>query len=104
MQREAFNTDPEVAVAIGASIVRLRLRRLRTQKDVATKAGVSVLALRRLERGKNTTLLTLIAVLRELGGLQQLLSAFPTKETPSPMELLAQATPERQRAPRRKVK
>ena len=99
-----FNTDAEVAAAVGTSIARLRLKKMRTQSDVASKAGISVLALRRLERGQNTTLLTLLSVLRELGALPQLAAAFPAREEPSPMELLERVTPERKRARRRTVR
>jgi len=89
-------TDKALALEIGARIKRLRLRRNRTQQQVATAAVVSLNVVKALEAGKGK-LSSLIAVLRELQALDDLEQFIQAPEV-SPLELVKQQGKKRQRA------
>lgn len=80
---------------------RFKMARLETnitQAELAEKAGVSVITVKRAESAKgNITLMTLIALLRGLGRLEQLNSFLPEPGL-SPLQLKASAGQRRQRA------
>lgn len=63
----AIQTDDEVEQSVGEKIRALRLQRNLDQATVAERSGVSVRALRSLEKGAGSTLRTLIMVMRALG-------------------------------------
>lgn len=89
-------TDKALALEIGERIKRLRLRRNRTQQQVATAAVVSLNVVKALEAGKGK-LSSLIAVLRELEALEDLEQFIQVPEV-SPLELVKQQGKRRQRA------
>jgi putative transcriptional regulator len=89
-------TDKGVGAEIGGRIRSLRLRRNLTQQQVADAAALSLNAIKSLESGKGK-LLTLIAVLRELGALDGL-EAFIPEPAISPLQLVRQQGKKRQRA------
>lgn len=89
-------TDKALAVEIGARIKGLRLRRNRTQQQVANAAVVSLNVVKALEAGKGK-LSSLIAVLRELQALDDLEQFIRAPEV-SPLELVKQQGKRRQRA------
>jgi len=89
-------TDKGVRAEIGSRIRSLRLRRNLTQQQVADAAALSLNAIKSLESGKGK-LLTLIAVLRELGGLDGLESFIPEPAV-SPLQLVRRQGKNRQRA------
>ncbi len=60
-------TVEELELALGARLRALRLDRNIDQKTLASRAGVSVRALRNLEGGSGSTVRTLASVLRALG-------------------------------------
>lgn len=96
-------TNQEIAAEIGRRIQRYRLSALTpapTQRVIAAKAGIAEPTIKRLEGGGNATILTMIAVLRELGLLGNLDLLVPENLEPSPLEVLRQTPTPRQRAPR----
>ena len=95
-------TDKGIGAEIGDRIRSLRLRRNLTQQQVADKAALSLNAIKSLESGKGK-LLTLIAVLRELGALDALDNFVPMPAV-SPMQLARQQGKKRQRASGRRLK
>ena len=77
-------TDIAIVEQIGAKVKARRIAARITQKQLATDAGVSHSSLCSLEAGKNTSLLSLIAVLRALRSLD-LLDSFVKQEEISPL-------------------
>ncbi len=95
-------TDKGIGAELGNRIRSLRLRRNMTQQQVADAAALSLNAVKSVESGKGK-LLTLIAVLRELGALDALNSFIP-EPLISPMQLAQQQGKKRQRASGRRIK
>lgn len=89
-------TDKGVGAEIGSRIRSFRLRRNLTQQQVAEAAALSLNAIKSLESGKGK-LLTLIAVLRELGALDSL-DGFIPEPAISPLQLVRHQGKKRQRA------
>jgi len=85
---------------------RLRTQRLMqalSQEDLAGMAGISVSALRKLERNGQCALITLIRVVQALGLLAEMENLFVSHTLSiAQMEQVA-AVQQRQRAPRRKT-
>jgi len=82
---------------------RLRIRRLslnQSQSETAARAGVSLGALRNLERTGLVTLEVLLRLATTLGGIQQLEPVFVTR--PASIEQMEAASRSRQRAGRKK--
>ncbi len=77
-------TDIAIIEHVGAKVKARRIAARITQKQLAIDAGVSHSALCSLEAGKNTSLLTLVAVLRALRSLD-LLHDFVKEEEISPL-------------------
>lgn len=73
-------TDIAILERVGAKIKTRRIASRLTQKQLATDAGVSHSALCSLEAGKNTSLLTLVAILRALRSLDLLDNLFKEEE------------------------
>lgn len=91
------STTPEILEEIGRRIARIRLQQNRSLEDVASAAGIGEKTLRRAESGSNTSLESLVKVLRALGRLDDL-EAFLPEPLISPLELLGNRVHERQRA------
>ncbi len=89
-------TDKTIGAEIGARLKVLRLRRNRTQQQVADAVAVSLNVIKALEAGKGK-LASLIAVLRELEALEDLDQFIPAPEV-SPLQLAKQRGKKRQRA------
>jgi transcriptional regulator with XRE-family HTH domain len=70
-----------------------------SQQRLADRAGLSRTTVSELERGAPAGLLTLIQVLRALGGLEEL-DAFLPEPGPSPLQLARMKGRRRQRASR----
>jgi transcriptional regulator with XRE-family HTH domain len=97
-------TDAAILAELGARFRTLRLRRNLTQRELAERTALSVTAIKSLESGR-TRLQTAVAVLRELGKLDDL-DAFIAAPGVSPMQLARlggktreRATGSRRRAP-----
>ena len=95
-------TDAQILAELGARLRVLRLQRNLTQEELARRALLAVGTIKSLEKGKGK-LSSLVAVLRELGALEQLDTFIPPPAI-SPLAI-ADKRPEqasRQRARRRK--
>ncbi|MEO7775141.1 MAG: helix-turn-helix transcriptional regulator [Steroidobacteraceae bacterium] len=88
----------EMESDLGASLKALRLDLNIDQHTVATRAGVSIGALKNLEGGRGTTVRTLVSVLRALDRADWLATIAPLGSI-NPLTHTATATP-RQRATR----
>ena len=78
--------DEAIARELGSRLRQLRLNRNLTRRDVATSAGCTEQTIAALERGAGK-LVTMVAVLRVLGALDQLDVFLPPTEV-SPMDML----------------
>ena len=78
-------SDSTILKELGDRIRKLRLRRNITQEDLAERALLAVGTIKSLEAGKGK-LSTLVAVLRELGALDQL-DHFVPPVTISPIKM-----------------
>ena len=95
-------SDKAILREVGRRLRRRRLDRNLTQQALADTAGLSRTTVSDLERGAPAGVLTLIQVLRALGGLEEL-DAFVPDPGLSPLELAKLKGRERQRASRRTV-
>jgi len=95
-------SDRAIEQEIGRRIKGLRLRRNISQQALAIAACTHRNVISGLEKGKGSTLGTLIAVLRELDGLADLDAFIPDIEV-SPIEMLKRQGKQRQRASGTKV-
>jgi transcriptional regulator with XRE-family HTH domain len=86
---------------------RLRTSRLNadiSQAELAERSGLGIVTIKRAESGKgNTTLLTLIAILRALGKIDQIDTFLPEPPV-SPLLLLKSQGVQRQRASSKKYR
>ena len=89
-------TDHAIAKELGARVKHLRLQKNITQQELAASAELSLKVVKALEAG-TAKLLTIIAVLRELGALDEL-SNFIPEISISPLKLAKMQGKERQRA------
>ena len=78
-------TDKAILEELGARVKALRLRKNRSQMELSEASLLSLNAIKSLEAGKGK-LSTLIAVLRELGALNEI-NQFIPEITISPIEL-----------------
>ena len=92
-------SDRAILREIGRRLRRRRLDRNLTQQVLADMAGLSRTTVSDLERGAPAGMLTLVQVLRALGGLEEL-DAFLPEPGLSPLELARMKGRERQRASR----
>jgi len=79
----------------------LRLRQNIDQRQLAERADVALNAVKRLEAGKGATVTSLIKVLRALGR-EEWLGTLAPQVTVSPLQMLKDKKPVRQRASRTK--
>lgn len=89
-------SDQAIATEIGHRFRALRLRHNLTQQQLAEAVALSLNAIKALEKG-SAKLSTMIAVLRELGDLEQL-NHFIPEISVSPLQLAKQQGRVRQRA------
>lgn len=92
-------TDGAILVQIGAKLKEERVERNLSQKDLATACGLSAFSISQMENGHNTSLLSLIMVLRALNRLEileELLRERPV--SPVAMSEYMKKHPERKRA------
>lgn len=94
-----YRTVDEWEASLGDQVRRLRIARNLDQARLAELADVSVGAVSNLERGKGSSLRTLIGVLRVLGRTDWIESLAPAVGV-SPMQLLRS----KQKAPQPRVR
>jgi len=95
-------TDNAIAEVVGRRIKKLRLRKNKTQEEVADRTQISLNTVKSLESGKGK-LSTLVAVLRELDALDQLDNLIPEPGI-SPLEIAKLQGRQRQRASKKPSK
>lgn len=103
MKIDSLLSDQAVLTEIGQRLTQRRLDLALSQAQVAEQAGIGKRTLERMEAGASSQLVNLIRVLRVLDllpGLEQLLPPGG----PRPMDLLANKTSRRRRAPRQEVR
>ena len=91
-------SNTEIIQSLGVQYKSYRLNANLTQKEVAEKAGVSLITLRAFETGKasNITMVNLLALLRAINNLECITEILP--EIPiSPYQLLKLQTKQRKR-------
>ncbi len=92
-------SDRAILREIGGRLRRRRLDKNLSQQALADLAGLSRTTVSDLERGAPAGMLTIVQVLRALGGLEEL-DAFVPDPGLSPLELARMKGRERQRASR----
>ena len=93
-------TPEEVGRELGARVRHHRLTRELRQRELAERAGISVAALRKIEREGQAPLEAFIRVVMTLGMSDQLLALLDTRATS--IKDMEQASTLRQRAPRKR--
>lgn len=97
-----WSTVEELEARVGEQVRALRLRANRTMEEVAAQAGVAAKTVQNLERGRGSTVATLVKVLRAMDA-EDWLETLALDEPTSPIAVL-EATrsqrPGRQRARR----
>ena len=98
----AFSVPVEILSVLGTRLRAQRLAQALSQQDLAHMAGLSLGALRKLERDGQCSLETLVRVVQALGLVDELDPLFLLKRQSIAQMEQAEATRQRQRAPRRK--
>jgi len=70
-------SGPGAMKTIGERMKEIRLRKNITQEEIAWRAGISKLSVVNAEAGKNISLATLIAILRQLSMIENLELLIP---------------------------
>lgn len=96
-----LQTIEELEASLGANVRALRLQRNLSQEVLAARAGISINALKNLERGKGATLRTFLSVLRALDKADWIKTLAPVVSI-NPLHMV-KYKPVRLRASRRKV-
>lgn len=94
-------TTDEWEAELGQHLRALRLRQNIDQRQLAERADVALNVVKRLESGKGATVTSLVKVLRALGR-EEWLGALAPQVTVSPLHMLKDKKPVRQRASRTK--
>jgi len=95
-------TDETVIQQLGERIRQLRLRKNRTQTDLAKDSGVGKSTIERFERGASIQLTSLVRILRALGKLDDLLGLVPDQSN-SPVNIMLREQPKKYRASKKRV-
>lgn len=98
----SLSVPTEILHTLGARLRAQRLAQALPQRDLAQMAGLSLGALRKLERDGQCSLETLIRVVQALGLAHELDNLFVLKRQSIAQMEQAVAVSQRQRAPRRK--
>lgn len=70
-------SDPAILTKLGGRIKDARIRKGLTQAELAVTAGVSLLTVANIEKGKSVTMTMFLSVLRALGMLENLEFLIP---------------------------
>jgi len=89
-----FLSDPQVEAELGKRLKRRRVELGLNQSELAERAGLGRRTITAIENGHGSSLSTLIAVLRALGGLQELAELLPPPEL-SPIAITSHKVQER---------
>jgi transcriptional regulator with XRE-family HTH domain len=97
---EVASTSHELEQRLGVRLRELRLLKNIDQRSLATRAGVSLNALKHLESGKGARVNSLVKILRALDRADWLETLAPSVSI-SPMQMLKQGRREPKRVRRR---
>ena len=78
--------DEEILKKIGAKIKELRIEKNIKQKDLSEKSGLSMFSVSQIETGHNTSMLSLIQVLKALDSIE-LLAPFMQEKKVDPEQI-----------------
>ena len=70
-------SDPAILTKLGGRLKDARIRKGLTQAELAVTAGVSLLTVANIEKGKSVTMTMFLSVLRALGMLENLEFLIP---------------------------
>ena len=93
----AYSRTDDLEIALGQHLRSLRLRQNISQRELAERASVALNVVKKLEGGKGATVTSLIKVLRALGR-EDWLNALAPRVSVSPLQMLKNKKPVRQRA------
>ena len=96
----AFSSSDEIIAELGLRLKAVRLSQSLTQADLAEQAGVSTGTVKSLERTGQSSVASLVRVVRALGLIDQLQALFALK-VQSIAEMEQAQLAKRQRAPRK---
>lgn len=88
--------NAQIVSELGKRIKATRQRKKYAQQEVAVRAGISTFTISQMENGKNTSLASLIAVMRVLKLLDNFDNLIP-RQAISPVELLARNSKKRRK-------
>ena len=97
-------SNGQIRMELGKSIQRKRLNLNLQQRDLAERCGISLSTIHGLENGRNVTLDTFVAVLRELREFDALYVSFLHPEPIAPDVMLKLTKNQRLRARKLKTK
>ena len=80
-------TSEEIIRELGRRLRAQRMARLITQEELASRAGVAVGSVKKLEAGQNTTLLTFVRVVMALSLTHDIADILQLKSTTSIAEM-----------------
>ena len=90
-------SDPAILKEVGQKLKAFRLQKNITQEEMAQKTGLNRMTIGEVEKGRSSSLLTFIQILRALDKLD-LLNTITTVSTVSPIQLAKLQRKSRQRA------
>ena len=96
--------NKQILTELGESLKRKRINVHLTQRDLAEKVGVSLYTVTGMEKGRNVSLDTFIAVLRQTGHLELLYHLFLKPEPIAPDVLLKLEQKKKRRVRKSKTK
>jgi transcriptional regulator with XRE-family HTH domain len=101
-QIRSVDTTGEILRELGARLRGYRLQQNVTTAELALRAGIGIATAARAETGRNTSVETLVKILRALGRLDALDAILPPPLV-SPIQLAARQGHQRRRARARRV-
>ena len=89
--------DPAIVEKIGKNLRQMRLNKNISQAQLAEMSGINRVTISRIESGSDTTLTTVVQILRALGRLD-IFNVFVEEAQISPLQVLKMKKKLRQRA------
>ena len=80
MNNWLFLTESEILIEIGTKLKKIRLQHNLTQKELGQEVGLSVSTISLIEKGKSTSVESLIRILIRLNRIKDLESVFRVGE------------------------
>ncbi len=80
MSNWLFLTEPEILKEIGTRLKKIRVQHNLTQKELSQEVGLSVTTISLIEKGKSTSVESLIRILIRLNQIKDLESVFRVGE------------------------